>query len=60
MNSSGQCERVNRTVFEARDFEVLNVTLGTQEALIWDRAIEPRVEGLSINLKRKMRQTVTV
>ena len=60
MNSSAQCERVNRTVFEARDFEVLNVTLGTQKALIWDRAIEPRVEGLSINLKRRRRQTVTV
>ena len=60
MNSSAQCERVNRTVFEARDFKVLDVTLGNQEALIWDRAIEPRVEGLSINLKRKRRQTVIV
>jgi len=60
MNSSTQCERVNRTVFEAQDFEVLNVTLGAQEALICDRAIEPRVEGLSINLKRQRRQTVTV
>ena len=47
-------------MFEARDFEVLNITLGTQEALICDRAIEPRVEGLSINLKRKRCQTVIV
>jgi len=53
MNSSAQCERVNRTVFGARDFEVLNVTFAIQEALIWDRAIEPRVKGLGAQWERK-------
>ena len=44
---------MNRIVFGARDFEVLNVTFATQEALIWDRAIESRVKGLGTRWERK-------
>ncbi len=52
--------RENRTVVEARDFEDLNITTEAQEALDWDRAIEPRVERLSANLKGKRHQALAI
>jgi len=52
--------RANETVVGARDFEDLNVTTEEQEALDRDRAIKPRVEGLSVNLKRKRPQALAV
>jgi len=52
--------RVNRTVVEARDFEDLNVTTEAQEALDWDRAIEPRVKRLSANLECKRHQALAI
>ena len=48
MNSSEECEKVDRTVLGARDFEVLNVTLEAQEAPSPDRVIKPRVKGLRV------------
>jgi len=51
---------VNRTVVEARDFEDLNVPTEVQEVLDWDRAIEPRVERLSADLKRKRHQALAL
>ena len=52
--------RVNRTVVEARDFEDLNVTTEAQEALHWDRAIEPRVERLERDPKRHFSRSENV
>ena len=52
--------RENRTVVEAWDFKDLNVTNEAQEALDWDRAIEPCVERLSANLKGKRHHALAI
>jgi len=60
MNSAEMQREWMKQWFERGVLGNLNVTFATQEALIRDRVIEPRVKGLSAQGERKGLQRLTV